>query len=231
MQISASGEDFVWKGIHCMYRPPFAIRCVPLIQLARGSQRNATANAISCVLPNLAPTGVLSMTGCTFVMNSSPACAKPSVIVGPGLTALTVTPYVGGNSFAHTLVKLSTMPLLPAYIVCIGGASRAEVDTILTMRPPCFGRCGNEACVSRNVPRPLRLTSKSQSSRVCSSNGLLIASAALLTRMSILPNSLTAALTSFIGPLTVEISASTAMALVGKLAASLSASSRSVEEG
>jgi hypothetical protein len=34
--------------------------------------------------------------------------------VGPGDTALTVHPYLGGSSLAHTRVKKSTMPFVPA---------------------------------------------------------------------------------------------------------------------
>src|SRR6266566_4796573 len=101
-----------------------------------------------------------------------------------------------------------------------GSAARAEMETMLTMRPPPpparaaapdggaggaeeeeaaeevdagaaglagLGRCGRTACVRRKVPRPLRLTRRSQSSSVWSARGLLTASPALLTRMSTVP--------------------------------------------
>jgi hypothetical protein len=115
------------------------------------------------------------MTGFINFINSSPAAPKPSVFVGPGLTAFTVQPYLAGNSFAQTRVKASTMPFVPAYMVCMGGDSRAEMLQILTMRESFAERWGSTACVRRKVPRPLRLTRLSQWARVCCSKGRLTA--------------------------------------------------------
>lgn len=80
--------------------PPEAIICAPLIHRALSSHKNPTAYAISSGCPIRGPTGVWSIMGWRIFICSSPAAAKPSVRVGPGLTAFTVHPYFGGNSFA-----------------------------------------------------------------------------------------------------------------------------------
>lgn len=86
------------------------------------------------------------------------------------------------------------------------------METMLTIRESLGERCGRTDCVRRKQPRPLRLTSLSQSANVCSSNGLLMAREALLTIMSMERLKWETVLSiRCLGPSTVEMSASMAM--------------------
>ena len=108
-----------------------------------------------------------------------------SCMVKPGLTMLTVMPYLP-TSRARPLVKPMTPALEAEYQAHRGSPTRAASDVTLTMRPYCLATmCSMTERVQFIVPRRLTLIVSTQTSRPTSqSSPKTRAAAALLTRMS-----------------------------------------------
>src|SRR6185437_8367804 len=134
---------------------------------------------------------------CCFAATSIRAICR-SVRTGPGLTALTCTPSTMPSS-AIALVKDRHAALTePPMVKCAPGV-RPPAPMMLTMEPWRFFSSGHAARVSRTVQKYLSANPSVNCSSVNERKSPRCVAPALLTTMSMPPNSLIVAAASFAG--------------------------------
>src|ERR1700761_8117908 len=113
---------------------------------------NATTRAISSTVAGRLSGTVEATSG---IPSGPMTSVVPSVVVGPGETALTRIPS-GAHSAAHVRVSATNAALVAPYAEPPGKATSAAIVVMLTMLPlPRAAILGASAAVRKNVPRTL----------------------------------------------------------------------------
>ena len=133
--------------------------------------------------------GVLS-SSCARTASSESTCASASVSIPP--TSMALTRIFGASSGAIARVIIDSAALAVAYAVKHGCTMLAERDEMLTIAPPpAATMCGTTSLLRRNADVTLKRKAISNDRSLVAVNALGSDPPALLSRMSMRPNSST----------------------------------------
>ena len=185
---------------HCAVKPPSAIRIAPLTKRERGEARKTTISAISSG-SEIRPSGcAAAICASTASMSGAPAreLRRNGVSIAPGRHR--VHPDAARRPVDRELAReLDDCALARAIGDLVGEPDDAGDGGDVDDRAAASVSRGSASRAWTNAPRTFVRSTASHSSSVVSSVGLSRNCAALLTRMSSLPNRSTASATACAG--------------------------------